>query len=121
MMLLFGSPMSQPVSPTVLASGKVSFVHLKRPGSGSLGVIARVPQKNGLPWPKMLVPPPPSSVNILYWAVPSSIAPEVVDVGRELRGVAGLAELGDGLLAGRGVAGLVVVVLDVDRSGRRPP
>ena len=67
--------MSQPMSPIVLASGYVSFVHWKRPGIGSLGVIARVPQKYGWPWPKMLVPPPPSSVNILFSAVALSIAP----------------------------------------------
>ena len=78
-------------------------------------MIARVPQKNGWPWPKMLVPPPPSSVNILYWAVPSSIAPRSSTYDASFAGIAGLAELGDGLLAGGGVARLVVVVLDVDR------
>ncbi len=38
-------------------------------------MIARVPQKYGCPWAKMLVPPPPSSVKHLYCAVPASIAP----------------------------------------------
>jgi len=48
---------------------------LNIPRRVSFGVIARVPQKYGLPWPKMLVPPPPSSVNTLFSAVDVSITP----------------------------------------------
>ena len=47
MMPLFGSPMSQPTRPTVFASGLAPFRYLNKPGIGSFGVIARVPQKYG--------------------------------------------------------------------------
>src|SRR4051794_32235453 len=65
-MPLLGSPTSHPIKPTVLALGDVFFRYWNSPGSGSFGVMARVPQKYGIFWAKMLVPPPPSMVNILY-------------------------------------------------------
>ena len=43
--VVFGSPMSQPVKPIVFAFGSAVFVYVNRPGMGSSGVIARVPQK----------------------------------------------------------------------------
>jgi hypothetical protein len=39
-----------------------------------LGVIALVPQKNGLPWAVIPVPPPPSNVNTWFSPVDESIA-----------------------------------------------
>ena len=57
-----------------MASGWASFVHLNSPGIGSFGVIARVPQKNGLFWAVIPVPPPPSNVNTLFSMVDDSIA-----------------------------------------------
>ena len=47
MMPLFGSPMSQPTRPTLVLPGLFSSHHLNRPGIGSFGVMARVPQKYG--------------------------------------------------------------------------
>ncbi len=63
----------------------------------------------------MLVPPPPSSVNILFSAVAGEHRPEVVDVGRELRLDALGDQLGHRLHAGCGVARLVVEVGVVER------
>ena len=81
-----------------------------RPGIGSFGVIARVPQKYGWPWPKMLVPPPPSRVNILYCAVPASIAPRSSTYEANLAWMPVEPSSVIACVAGRGVARLVVDV-----------
>ena len=62
----------------------------------------------------MLVPPPPSRVKILYWAVPSSMTPRSSAYDANLAGTFLLPQLGDGRLAGGGVARLVVEVDEVD-------
>src|SRR3954471_12998288 len=74
-LIAFRGPRSQLTDEIFLVSGNLPWTHLIVPGQVSFGVMARVPQKYGLPWPNVDVPPPPSMVKILYCDCPGSIAP----------------------------------------------
>ncbi len=75
MLIWLSGPRSQLTEETFLTSLNSSLMNLIVAGHVSFGVMARVPQKYGLPWPKVEGPPPPSNVNILNCVVPGVMAP----------------------------------------------